>query len=52
MTNGESMFPALAVLFLIAACGQEQAPIADPATDGPAVAARSCSRTRNWRATC
>ncbi len=36
MTAGKLAVPFSMVLVLIAACGQEQAPVAEPATEGPA----------------
>jgi acetylornithine deacetylase/succinyl-diaminopimelate desuccinylase-like protein len=36
MTVGKSLFPASIILFLVAACGQDQAPVAEPGVEAPA----------------
>ena len=42
MTTGKTLFPASIILFFIAACGQEQAPVTEPGAEEPA-AARAAS---------
>lgn len=39
MTAGKTAFPISIALFLIVACGQEQAPVVEPVTEEPATVA-------------